>query len=197
LRGRRQLATGLRHGARVATAALADAAMLRQTKTRLAHPRIEPDIAHELLRRGETADLANRRDEACGHDDVDAGGLESGHRFTCVCILLSWNFSIGLVFQLIRRLFRRLFPMESADRFRKFAIECQVIAKSTSNPEKGQFRSAYPNGGCDVLRWSSDRVYSQNRIAMSISRVPNRALNAAPLHRRRSGSKSLQKSLFA
>jgi len=24
--------------------------------------------------------------------------LESGHRFTCVCILLSWNFSIGLVF---------------------------------------------------------------------------------------------------
>jgi len=57
----------------VATAALADAAMLRQTKTRLAHPRIEPDIAHELLRRGETADVANRRDEACGHDDVDAG----------------------------------------------------------------------------------------------------------------------------
>jgi hypothetical protein len=50
--------------------------------------------------------------------------------------LLSWNFSIGLVFQLIRRLFRRLFPMESADRFRKFAIECQVIAKSTSNPEQ-------------------------------------------------------------
>ena len=75
LRGRRQLATGLRHGARVATAALADAAMLRQSKTRLAHPRIEPDIAHELLRRGETADVANRRDEACGHDDVDAGGL--------------------------------------------------------------------------------------------------------------------------
>jgi hypothetical protein len=136
LRGRRQLATGLRHGARVATAALADAAMLRQSKTRLAHPRIEPDIAHELLRRGETADVANRRDEACGHDDVDAGGLESGHRFTCVCILLSWNFSIGLVFPLIRRLFRRLFPMESADRFRKFAIECQVIAKSTSNPEQ-------------------------------------------------------------
>ena len=47
------------HGARVATAALADAAMLRQTKTRLAHPRIEPDIAHELLRRGETADVVN------------------------------------------------------------------------------------------------------------------------------------------
>ena len=57
----------------MATAALADAAMLRQTKTRLAHPRIEPDIAHELLRRGETADVANRHDEACRHDDVDAG----------------------------------------------------------------------------------------------------------------------------
>ena len=26
--------------------------------------------------------------------------------------------------------------MEFADRFRKFAIECQVIAKSTSNPEQ-------------------------------------------------------------
>ena len=61
------------HGACVATTALADAAMLGQTKTRLAHPRIEPDIAHELLRRGEAADVADRGDEACGHDDVDAG----------------------------------------------------------------------------------------------------------------------------
>ena len=44
-----------------------------RSETRLAHPRIEPDIVHELLRRGETADFANRRDEACGRDDVDAG----------------------------------------------------------------------------------------------------------------------------
>jgi hypothetical protein len=50
------------HDARVATTALADAAMLRQTKTRLAHPRIEPDIAHEFLRRGEASDVANRGD---------------------------------------------------------------------------------------------------------------------------------------
>ena len=48
-------------------------AMLRQTKTRLAHPRIEPDIAHEFLRRGEASDVANRGDKACRHDDVDAG----------------------------------------------------------------------------------------------------------------------------
>ena len=37
------------------------------------------------------------------------------------------------------------------------------------------------------------KFYSQNRIAMSISRVPNRALNAAPLHRRRSGSNHSKK----
>jgi hypothetical protein len=54
-------------------ARVTDAAMLGQTKTRLAHPRIEPDIAHELLRRGEAAAVADRGDEACGHDDVDAG----------------------------------------------------------------------------------------------------------------------------
>ena len=39
--------------------------------------------------------------------------------------------------------------------------------KSSRNPRvilnKGQFGSAYPNGGCDVLRWSSDRVCS-NRL---------------------------------
>jgi hypothetical protein len=47
--------------------------MLRQTKTRLPHPRTEPDIAHEFLWRGEAADVANRGNEACRHDGVDAG----------------------------------------------------------------------------------------------------------------------------
>ena len=46
--------------------------MLRQPKARLAHPRIEPDIADKLLRRAKAADVADRRDETCGYDDVDA-----------------------------------------------------------------------------------------------------------------------------
>ena len=61
------------HGARMRTAALADAAMLRQTEAGLPHPRVQADIAHELLRDGEAAHVADRRDQAGRDDQVDAG----------------------------------------------------------------------------------------------------------------------------
>jgi hypothetical protein len=65
-------------------------------------------------------------------------------------------------------------------------------ARSSRNPleipNKGQFGLAYPNGGCDVPRWSSDRLCSQNHLAMSISRAPNPVPNVAPLQRRRASN---------
>ena len=61
------------HRTGVRPSLLADAAMLRQTETGLPHARIEPDIAHELFRAGEPADIADRRDDTGSHRQIDAG----------------------------------------------------------------------------------------------------------------------------
>lgn len=60
------------HRACVAAPHLADATMLRKTKARLANPRIEAKIADELLRRGETPDIADCRHQPSRHSDIDA-----------------------------------------------------------------------------------------------------------------------------
>ena len=61
------------HGAGMAAADLADAAVLGSAEPRLAHPRVQAEIAHQLLRAGEAADVADRRHEPGGYREIDAG----------------------------------------------------------------------------------------------------------------------------
>ena len=59
------------HGAGVAAADLADAAMVGGAETRLAHARVQSEIAHQLLRAGEAADVADRRHQPGGYREID------------------------------------------------------------------------------------------------------------------------------
>jgi len=74
-------------GAGMRATVLADPAMLSQTETRLTDARVEAKVADQFLRLLETGDVADRRDDAAGHDRVDAGdgqqALHAGvaHRF--------------------------------------------------------------------------------------------------------------------
>ena len=61
------------HRARVATANLADATVMGSSQSRLPHPRVQPEIAHQLLRAVEPADVADRRHDAGGDRQIDAG----------------------------------------------------------------------------------------------------------------------------
>jgi|SRR5271165_6636366 len=47
--------------------------MLRETEAGLPHPRVQADVADELLGAGEPAHIADRRDQAGGDDQVHAG----------------------------------------------------------------------------------------------------------------------------
>src|ERR1044071_10177039 len=60
------------HRTGVAAPDLADATMMSRAEARLAYTRIEPDIAHEFLRRGEAADVAYGRDQPRRDRHVDA-----------------------------------------------------------------------------------------------------------------------------
>ncbi len=76
------------HRARMAASDLANAAVLGETKPGLANTRVQPDIAHELLRRGEAADIADRSDEPRRDRDVDPGdGDQSLDRRIADCAL--------------------------------------------------------------------------------------------------------------
>ena len=76
------------HRARMAASDLADAAVLGEPKPGLANTRVQPDIAHELLRRGEAADVADRSDEPRRDRDVDPGdGDQSLDRRIADCAL--------------------------------------------------------------------------------------------------------------
>lgn len=50
-----------------------DTSVLSDAKTGLTHTRIEAEVAHQLLRLAETADVADRRDDAGGNDGIDTG----------------------------------------------------------------------------------------------------------------------------
>jgi hypothetical protein len=58
---------------RMAAAMLADPTMLGDAQTRLPDTGIEPEIAHQLLRFEEAGNVADGRDDAGGHNRVDAG----------------------------------------------------------------------------------------------------------------------------
>lgn len=51
---------------------LADPAMMGSAEAGLAHPRIEAEVAHQLLRRGEAADVANGSNDPGRHRQVDS-----------------------------------------------------------------------------------------------------------------------------
>jgi len=61
------------HGAGMAAADLADAAVVGGTEPRLMHARVQAEIAHQLLRAGEAADIADRRHKPGGYREIDAG----------------------------------------------------------------------------------------------------------------------------
>ncbi len=50
--------------------------MLGETKPGLTNTRVQPDIAHELLRRGKAADIADGRDKPCRDREVDPGDCD-------------------------------------------------------------------------------------------------------------------------
>lgn len=52
---------------------LADPPMVGGAEPRLADPRGEAEVAHQLLRAREAADLTDRRDDAHGDREIDAG----------------------------------------------------------------------------------------------------------------------------
>ena len=52
---------------------LADAAILGEPKPGLVNPRIEPDVAHQLLRAVEAMDITDRGNQPGGDGEVDAG----------------------------------------------------------------------------------------------------------------------------
>jgi len=60
----------------MAASDLADAAVLGETKPGLTNTRVQPDIAHELLRRGKAADIADGCDKPCRDREVDPGDCD-------------------------------------------------------------------------------------------------------------------------
>jgi len=64
------------HGTGMRTPALADPTMPSQAETGLPHPRVQPDIADQLLRAGKAAHIADCRDETGGDDRIDTGDRE-------------------------------------------------------------------------------------------------------------------------
>ena len=64
------------HGPGMRTPALADTTMLSQAETGLPHPRVQPDIADQVLRAGKAAHIADCRDETGGNDEIDTGDRE-------------------------------------------------------------------------------------------------------------------------
>src|SRR5438309_10715197 len=64
------------HGTGMRTPSLADATMLGNPETGLPHPRVQADIADQLLRTGEAAHIADCRHETGGDDQIDARDRE-------------------------------------------------------------------------------------------------------------------------
>src|SRR5690349_20777303 len=61
------------HCARMAASYLADAPMVSDAQARLAHTRIEPEVAHELPGMVEPVDVADGGHDAGRHRQIDAG----------------------------------------------------------------------------------------------------------------------------
>jgi hypothetical protein len=66
--------TGLdQHRAGMRASALADATILGKAKPGLPYPRVQTDVADQLLGIGETPHVADRCDQAGSNDQTDAG----------------------------------------------------------------------------------------------------------------------------
>ena len=61
------------HCTGVRSASLADPSILNRPEAGLPHPRIEPDVTHELLRAGESLHVTDRGNEAGRDRQIDAG----------------------------------------------------------------------------------------------------------------------------
>jgi hypothetical protein len=72
----------------VATANLADATVMGHSESRLPHPRVQPEIARQLLWAVEPADFADRRHNRGGDRQIDAGDRhQSVDRGIIDCVL--------------------------------------------------------------------------------------------------------------
>ena len=62
--------------------------MLSQTEAGLPHPRVQPDIADQLLRAGKAAHIADCRDETGGDDEINTGDREQplDRRISASCL---------------------------------------------------------------------------------------------------------------
>jgi len=88
------------HRARVATANLADATVMGNSESRLPHPRVQPEIAHQLLWAVEPADIADRRHNRGSDRQVDAGDRhQSLDRGVIDCVLRNLPIKQGQVFR--------------------------------------------------------------------------------------------------
>lgn len=70
------------HGAGMAAPGLADPAMVGGSQTGLAHTRVQPEVAHQFLRRLEPVDAADRRHQPGCNSQIDTGdGQQPPDRF--------------------------------------------------------------------------------------------------------------------
>ncbi len=87
------------HGTRVTAADLADTAVMGGSESRLPHSRVQPEIAYQLLRAVEPADVADRRHDAGGDRQVDVGDRhQSVDRGILDCVLRDLAVEQGQVF---------------------------------------------------------------------------------------------------
>ena len=88
------------HGPRVTAADFADATMMSSSQSRLPHPRVQPEIAHQLLRTVEPVDVADRGHDPGGNRQVHAGdrhqSLDGG---IINCVLGNLTVEQGQVFR--------------------------------------------------------------------------------------------------
>ena len=87
------------HGAGMAAAGLADPAMAGGSQAGLADAWVQPEIAHQFLRRLEPLDAADRRHQPCRHSQVDAGdGQEALDGFVVQGVLGDVAVELGKIF---------------------------------------------------------------------------------------------------
>src|SRR5512133_3709351 len=86
--------------ARVTAADLADATVMGGSQSRLPYPRVQPEIAHQLLRAVEPADVAYRRHDPRGDGQIHAGDrYQSVDRGIIHCVLRDLTVEQGQVFR--------------------------------------------------------------------------------------------------
>jgi hypothetical protein len=64
------------HSTGMSTADLGNATVASRSQPRLTNARVEPEVAHQLLRRWESANITDRCDETDCYGDVDAGNRQ-------------------------------------------------------------------------------------------------------------------------